>query len=71
MALPWTLASSSLFFVTTNLAVWLFGHIYAHNLAGLTRCFRSSPYRFPQLLSRRPVLYWFTLWYGHHRQASS
>lgn len=34
-----TFAGSSLFFLTTNFAVWLFGNYYQHSWAGLSSCF--------------------------------
>lgn len=34
-----TIGSSVFFFVVTNLAVWIFGGMYAHTFAGLSECF--------------------------------
>jgi len=34
-----TLLGSVIFFIFTNLAVWIFGTMYAHNLNGLFQCF--------------------------------
>lgn len=35
-------SASVLFFLSTNLAVWLFDGIYAHNWAGLTACYAAA-----------------------------
>ena len=37
--LPAMLGSSLVFFVTTNFAVWAFGGLYPHDLAGLVQCY--------------------------------
>ncbi|MBX7074345.1 MAG: hypothetical protein K1X71_14460 [Pirellulales bacterium] len=37
-----TLASSIIFFSTTNLAVWYFGSLYSHSLSGLVECYVSA-----------------------------
>ena len=34
-----SVSSSVLFFIVTNLAVWLIGDLYAKNISGLTECF--------------------------------
>jgi hypothetical protein len=34
-----TVAASTFFFIVTNLAVWLFGNMYAHTFAGLIQCY--------------------------------
>ena len=35
-------ACSLIFFVTSNLAVWAFGHMYPHSLEGLTQCYIAA-----------------------------
>jgi hypothetical protein len=44
MFVPVMLGCSLTFFVTTNLAVWAFGHghMYTHDLDGLTKCFIAA-----------------------------
>jgi hypothetical protein len=37
-----TLASSSLFFVETNFAVWSAGGLYPRDLSGLAACFKAA-----------------------------
>jgi hypothetical protein len=37
--LGFTVAASGFFFVSTNFAVWLFGGMYPHTLAGLQQCY--------------------------------
>lgn len=37
-----SLAASVLFYVITNFAVWAFGTMYAHNLAGLVGCYVAA-----------------------------
>jgi hypothetical protein len=37
-----TLASSILFFITTNFGVWAFGPLYPHTLAGLETCYVAA-----------------------------
>lgn len=37
--LPLALSSSLLFFAASNVAVWAFSGMYAHDLAGLARCY--------------------------------
>lgn len=37
-----TLMASALFFLSTNLAVWLWDGIYAQNLAGFTACYAAA-----------------------------
>jgi len=36
------IGSSVFFFLVTNFAVWLWGGMYAHNLAGLSQCFTMA-----------------------------
>jgi uncharacterized protein DUF6580 len=36
------LASSTLFFITTNLGVWAFGHWYTKTVAGLLACYTAA-----------------------------
>jgi hypothetical protein len=39
---PLVLASSCIFFVTTNFAVWAFSGMYAHTVDGLARCYVAA-----------------------------
>lgn len=40
--IPTVLVSSLVFFATTNFAVWYFGSLYSHNLAGLIECYVAA-----------------------------
>jgi uncharacterized protein DUF6580 len=39
---PLAIASSLVFFATTNFAVWAFGTMYSHDVAGLTACYLAA-----------------------------
>jgi len=40
--LPLAIASSLIFFMTTNFAVWMFSGIYARDIAGLVKCYVAA-----------------------------
>jgi len=42
MLAPLALASSLIFFATTNFAVWAFSGMYTHDLAGLVHCYVAA-----------------------------
>jgi hypothetical protein len=42
LAFPLAVGSSVIFFVVSNFAVWLFSTMYAHDLAGLTKCYVAA-----------------------------
>ena len=59
---PAIVASSLIFFVATNFAVWAFGGLYPHNLEGLAECYIAA---LPFLRNRiAGDLFWATLLFG-------
>jgi uncharacterized protein DUF6580 len=59
---PLALASSVIFFITTNFAVWMFSGIYARDIAGLSKCyFAAIPFFQNTLLGD---LFWTAILFG-------
>ncbi len=65
--LPLALSSSLIFFATTNLAVWMFSGIYAHDLAGLGACYAMALPFFENTIAGD--LFWTSLLFGGYRTA--
>jgi hypothetical protein len=59
---PLALACSLIFFATTNFAVWAFSGMYAHDLAGLVRCYIAAlPFLQNTIIGD---MFWTTLLFG-------
>jgi len=62
MFAPLALASSLIFFVTTNFVVWAFSGMYAHDLAGLIHCYVAAlPFLQNTIIGD---MFWATLLFG-------
>ncbi len=68
MILPLAVASSLIFFASSNFAVWAFGGMYPRTLAGLTQCYVSAlPFLHTTMLGD---LFWTAVLFGGWRLVS-
>lgn len=58
-------SSSVVFFLSTNFAVWAFGTIYTHDLAGLSTCYVAALPFFQNTLNGD--LFWTCILFGGHQ----
>jgi hypothetical protein len=59
---PLAIASSVVFFITSNFAVWVFSAMYAHDLAGLIKCYIAAVPFFQNTLTGD--LFWTAMLFG-------